>query len=115
MLGSQHRNRRVILALLPVLLCLSLGAFGAVESKNAPLPPKFRWAAARYCGAAPRPLPGAGSNGPVSAAGTITAAQQTVSLPISSQGTVACQITGTWVATLVFEGTVDNVNWVTLR
>src|SRR5438105_4333715 len=112
MLGSQHRNRRVVLALLPVLLCFSLGAFGAVEGKHAPPPPKFRWAAARYSSTAPRPLPGAGGNGPVSASGTITAAQQTVALPVSSQGTVACQITGTWSATLTFEGTVDNTTWV---
>jgi hypothetical protein len=50
------------------------------------------------------------------ASGTITAAAQTVSInKESGEGVVGIQITGTWTATIEFEGTVDGSNWVALR
>lgn len=61
----------------------------------------------------PHPLPGA--SGPATTSGTIIAAQGAVTLPTGDQGTVACQVTGTWSATLTFEGTVDNTTWVTIK
>jgi len=43
---------------------------------------------------------------------TITADEDTVVLNIArGEGAVGVQITGTWVATLVFEATIDDTNW----
>lgn len=49
------------------------------------------------------------------ASGSLTAATQTVETAAAAgQGTAAIQVSGTWSATLVFEGTVDGTNWSTL-
>ena len=47
------------------------------------------------------------------ATGSITAISQNVALALNGKSGVAIQITGTWVGTLQFEGTVDGTNWVT--
>lgn len=47
------------------------------------------------------------------ASGTITAVEQSVTIsPGRGEGAIACQITGTWVGTIVFEATVDGSTWV---
>jgi hypothetical protein len=43
--------------------------------------------------------------------GTITASAQTVAIDSSGAATVVLWISGTWVADLEFEGTVDGANW----
>jgi hypothetical protein len=59
-------------------------------------------------------------NSPVStadgvASGNLTAATQNVATAATAgQGSAAIQITGTWAATLSFEGTVDGTNWAAL-
>jgi len=35
-------------------------------------------------------------------------------LPVSGYGAACCQVTGTFVGTVVFEGTADGVNWVAI-
>jgi hypothetical protein len=47
--------------------------------------------------------------------GTITAATQTVSLATAGLSSCGIQITGTWVGSLTFEGTIDATNWVQIR
>lgn len=47
--------------------------------------------------------------------GTITGASQNISLALVGKSGVAIQITGVWVGTLQFEGTVDGTNWVTIN
>lgn len=47
------------------------------------------------------------------ATGSITAVSQNIALALNGKSGVAIQITGTWVGTLQFEGTVDGTNWVT--
>lgn len=50
------------------------------------------------------------------ATGTLTAAGQTVAInKESGEGVVGIQLTGTWVATVEFEGTVDGTTWVALN
>lgn len=49
------------------------------------------------------------------ASGTIAAAAQNVALALNGKSGVAVQITGTWVGTLQFEGTVDGTNWVAVN
>ena len=46
--------------------------------------------------------------------GTITNAKKGVPLLIDGQSIVGIQITGTFVATLAFEGSLDGTNWVSL-
>ena len=46
--------------------------------------------------------------------GTITALNGTVVLPVHGCGNCALQVTGTWVGTIVGEGSVDGVNWVSV-
>lgn len=46
--------------------------------------------------------------------GSLTAAAQTVTIDVSDQDEVSFQITGTFVATATFEGSVDGVNFVSL-
>ena len=43
--------------------------------------------------------------------GTLALAAQTVVLPIGGKSAVGIVITGTWVGTITFEGTVDGTNW----
>ncbi len=45
-------------------------------------------------------------------AGTITALEGTVSITSSGAAAVAFQLTGTWTATVTFEGTVNGTDWV---
>ena len=45
------------------------------------------------------------------ASGTITAISQNVALALNGKSGATIQITGTWVGTLQFEGTVDGTNW----
>ena len=47
--------------------------------------------------------------------GTIALVSQSVALALNGKSGVAIQITGTWVGTLQFEGTVDGTNWVTIN
>lgn len=49
------------------------------------------------------------------ATGNLTAAAQTVAVVAASDGNVGLQITGTWVATLQFEGTIDGTNWFAMN
>lgn len=49
------------------------------------------------------------------ATGTITAAAQTVSIVLNSDSAGAIQITGVWVGTFQFEGTLDGTNWVAIN
>lgn len=45
------------------------------------------------------------------ASGTIMAVAQTVALTLNGKSGIAIQVTGTFVGTLQFEGTVDGTNW----
>jgi hypothetical protein len=45
---------------------------------------------------------------------TITALNDSVTANTQGRGTVAFTVTGTWVATLTIQGTVDGINWVTV-
>lgn len=47
--------------------------------------------------------------------GSIAAAAQTVALELNNKSGVALQLTGTWVGTIQFEGTVDGTNWVPIN
>lgn len=47
----------------------------------------------------------------ITASGSLTAAAQTVSLSLNGQSGATVQITGTWVGTITFEGTVDGTNY----
>lgn len=51
----------------------------------------------------------------VTASGSLTAAAQTVSLALSGQSGATVQITGTWVGTITFEGTVDGTNYSSIN
>ena len=51
----------------------------------------------------------------ITAAGTITAAAQTVVIVLNGNSGAAIQITGTWVGTLQFEGTLDGTNWIAIN
>lgn len=51
----------------------------------------------------------------VTASGTLTAAAQTVALALNGNSGAAAQITGTWVGTLQWEGTVDGTTWVPIN
>lgn len=55
------------------------------------------------------PLPVTQPDG--TATGTIAAAAASVGLALNGDGGVAVQISGTWVGTLQFEGTIDGVTW----
>jgi len=52
---------------------------------------------------------------PVTATGTLTAPSQSVTIDVGGYGSVAIQLTGTWTATVGFDGTVDGTNWVDLQ
>lgn len=43
--------------------------------------------------------------------GSIASNGQSVSLALTTASIVGVQITGTWIGTLVFEATIDNINW----
>ena len=47
--------------------------------------------------------------------GNITAISQSVALALNGKSGVAVQITGTWIGTLQFEGTIDGTNWVAIN
>ena len=52
----------------------------------------------------------------VLASGTLAAAAQTVVLSVAGgMSATAAQITGTWVGTIQFEGTLDGTNWVPIN
>lgn len=59
--------------------------------------------------ASANPLPVLQPDG--TATGTIAAAAASVALTLSGDGGVAVQISGTWVGTLQFEGTIDGTTW----
>lgn len=48
------------------------------------------------------------------ATGTIAASLQAVAITLNGKSGVALQITGTWVGTLQFQGTIDGANWVAI-
>lgn len=48
-------------------------------------------------------------------AGTITALNGTVVLASENRGSLAIRVSGTWAATLTFEGTVDGTNWIIIN
>lgn len=50
-----------------------------------------------------------------SGSGTITALNGAVTLTIPTQASACLHVTGTWVATLIFEGSVDGANWFTVQ
>lgn len=50
-----------------------------------------------------------------SGSGTIAALNGAVTLTIPTQASACMYVTGTWVATLVFEGSVDGANWFTIQ
>jgi hypothetical protein len=56
-----------------------------------------------------------GSVIPVTATGTLTAPSQSVTIDVGGYGSVAIQLSGTWTATVGFDGTVDGTNWVDLQ
>lgn len=45
--------------------------------------------------------------------GTVGVADATVSASIEDADTVIIQVSGTWVGTLTFEGSMDGTNWTT--
>lgn len=47
--------------------------------------------------------------------GTIAALNATVSVALNGKSAMRVQITGTWVGTLQFEGTVDGTNWIAIN
>ena len=47
--------------------------------------------------------------------GTIAAPSATVSVALNGKSAMRVQITGTWVGTLQFEGTVDGTNWIAIN
>lgn len=47
--------------------------------------------------------------------GSLTAAEQSASLEVKGNGKAAVQLTGTFVGTVSFEGTVDGTNWVAIN
>lgn len=49
------------------------------------------------------------------ASGSIAAPSQSVAIALNGQSGIALQITGTWVGTLQFEGTVDGTIWVVVN
>lgn len=49
------------------------------------------------------------------ATGSLTAAAQTVVLPMAAKSAAAVVITGTWAGTITFEGTVDGTNWASIN
>lgn len=50
------------------------------------------------------------------ASGTLAAAAQTVALSVAGgMSAASAQITGTWVGTIQFEGTVDGTNWIPIN
>ena len=49
------------------------------------------------------------------ASGSITAISQNVALALNGKSGASIQITGTWVGTLQFEGTVDGTNWTAIN
>lgn len=53
----------------------------------------------------------AAEDGTVQRSGNITALNESVILQLAGQGSFAVDITNTWVGTLAFQGTLDNVNW----
>ena len=66
--------------------------------------------------ASANPLPVSDTVADVVATGTLAAAAQTVALSIAGgMSAASAQITGTWVGTIQFEGTVDGTNWVPIN
>lgn len=51
---------------------------------------------------------------PLTATGSLTAVSQSVILDVQGYGAVAVQLSGTWVATVGFDGTVDGTNYTDL-
>lgn len=49
------------------------------------------------------------------ATGTLSAALQTVTLNMVGKSATAVGITGTWVGTITFEGSVDGTNWIAMN
>ena len=69
-----------------------------------------------------RPVVIASNQGPLTTAttdtvatGTIAALNATLAVAINGAAGMRTQITGTWVGTLAFEGTVDGTNWVAIN
>lgn len=53
-------------------------------------------------------------NAVINATGSLTAVSQTTTLTLSGQSNTTFQLSGTWVATVQFEATNDNVTWTTI-
>ena len=51
----------------------------------------------------------------ISAVGTLAAAAQTVALSLNGQSAGTASITGTWVGTITFEGTIDGTNYFSIN
>lgn len=51
----------------------------------------------------------------VTASGSLAAAAQTVPLALNGDSAAAVQISGTWVGTITFEGTLDSVAWFSIN
>ena len=47
----------------------------------------------------------------ISSTGTLTAATQVVTLSLSGQSAGTASVTGTWVGTITWEGTIDGTNY----
>ena len=59
---------------------------------------------------------GSVTNADVTSSGTLAAAAQTVALSVTGgMSAASAQVTGTWVGTIQFEGTVDGINWATIN
>ena len=51
----------------------------------------------------------------ITTSGSIAALNATVVLNLNGQSAATAQVTGTWVATLQFEGTLDGTNWIPIN
>ena len=55
------------------------------------------------------------TNADVTTSGTIAALSQSVALTLNGQSSASIQITGTWVGTLQFEGSLDGTSWTAIN
>lgn len=65
--------------------------------------------------ATPVPISGSVTSLDTTTSGNITAISQSVALYLNGKSGVALQITGTWIGTLQFEGTIDGTNWAAIN
>ena len=50
----------------------------------------------------------------VTTSGTIAGVSQSISLTLNGQSAASIQVTGTWVGTLQFEGSLDGTTWAVI-